>query len=230
MMLLTGARSTLAGVAAVMVVTVATFYNMVRSRGMLIGFLVAGAFIAVGTQFVLTSRFAKTDAIHRIFDARAREKSIGNRLGLMQRGLANIAKRPLLGTGYKSYTFATGEKHAIHNDVMLIAAELGLIAMGLYLFYYWKLIYGAMLTRSPAEKWLLRSFAVYFLVTGMAHPLFVTKSTWFFTILAAAIAYRSRQLADDNVQLQLASYSHQMMPEPMLNTWRNPHSSSPSYG
>ncbi len=226
MMILTGARSCLFGLAAALGVTALTAYQFLRSRGMMVGVVIAAILLVGGYQFVLRSQYAKSEAVQRIFDSKMRDKSLDYRIALMQRGIENIMSNPILGTGYKNYTIALREKHVIHNDIMLITAELGIFGVTLFLLFFGKLIYASARTRAPAEKWLLRSMTVFFLVTGLAHPIFTIKAMWFFTIFAAAAANRARQL-------EAAQDLGYIMPsdtvEPAPAGWMPARTAQPSY-
>lgn len=226
MMILTGARSCLVGLAAALAVTGLTAYQFLRSRGMMIGVVIAGILLIGGYQFVVRSQYAKTEAVQRIFDSKMRDKSLDYRFVLMQRGIENILSNPILGTGYKNYTIALRERHVIHNDIMLIGAELGVFGIFLFLYFYWRLMIMSIQTRAPAEKWLLRSMLVFFLITGLAHPVFTLKSFWFFAILAAAAAHRARQLEAAQA-LSFGTPTDANQAE--FSRWSPVHSAHPSY-
>ncbi|HWL95196.1 MAG TPA: O-antigen ligase family protein [Phycisphaerae bacterium] len=207
MILVTGARSCLAGLLAVVGMTAFTFHTMLRSRGTLIGAVVASLLLVGASYFVLNSRFAKSEGVMRIIDPKRRGRTTEGRLALIRVGLQNIIQNPLLGTGYKNYTIATRERLTIHNDVLLITAELGLFGTFLFSWFYWKLFAGSMAVQAPAEKWMVRAMAVFYLVTGLGFALFTIKGFWFFTLCGASIAHRARQVE------QSRDASHLFVPE-----------------
>lgn len=229
MILLTGARSCMVGLAAGMIATALMLHNLFKSRAMLIGLVIAVLFIGVGVRMVLQSQYGRTEAVNRVFDAEARGRSVGNRIALMQQGLRNILKRPILGTGYKNYTIASDSRVVIHNDMMLIAAELGIFGACLFAFFYWKLLVASVRTRMPPEKWLLRSVALFFLTTGLAHPVLSNKSTWFFCTLAAAVAFRAREL-ESAQQLDQYAQSLPVQFDPVTGRWGPAFGARQSFG
>lgn len=226
MMLMTGARSCLVGLGAALALTVFTLHTFLRSRGMIVGVAVSACLLLVAVNVVFNSRFAKTEAIQRLVDTRKRERSVGNRVMLMQHGIKNIIRHPVLGSGYKNYTIAYNEHWAIHNDLMLMTAEVGLLGGVLLLWWFGNGFFAAFKTRAPAEKWLVRSSFVFFVVTGLAHPCFANKAFWFFPIFSAAIAYRARLLEEEQDRIHLAPASYDAMPA----QWRPVYSHTPNYG
>ncbi|MBX3395804.1 MAG: O-antigen ligase family protein [Phycisphaerae bacterium] len=214
MIVLTGARSALAGLLCALLVTALTFHHFIRARGALIGIVIAGICMVGGIFYVLSSDLSRSDAVQRILDPRLRGKGMNNRLMLMERGLTHIFSRPLLGTGCHNYVLTYQEKWAIHNDPMLIAAELGIFGGFLYFWFFWKLGKTVFGTRAPPEKWFARSLVIFLFVTGLAHPIFAAKSFWFFSVCGAAVAFRARQ-SEENAAMDLA-YQYASMPPPDL--------------
>lgn len=123
--------------------------------------------------------------------------SMGRRYLLWENSAAIIAEKPLFGHGTGSfaeaYEHVVGNKtiisHNPHNEFLLIASQLGLIGLGVYLGFLHSQ-YRMARTLPGQEKWLAQGMLLTLVTTSLFNSPFLdhTEGHWFAVMIALCIS------------------------------------------
>ncbi|UCG17508.1 MAG: O-antigen ligase family protein [Phycisphaerales bacterium] len=192
-MIQTGSRGPLLALGAAIFISLFTAASGFRkSKAMLIGVAAMLVLAAGGAYWSMHGGFISEKSMERLTSSGEKERAASFRLYLAKTGVDHVLRNPL-GVGLGNYTLVGVETTVVHMEILFLGTELGIPAMVLYVWFFWKLGAGSLKTKSPAEKWFLQTMVVFLMAAACIHVIFFRKVFWFSTIAAAAIAYRSRQ-------------------------------------
>jgi hypothetical protein len=193
LMVQTGSRGPLLALGAAMAASVFSFSSFMKSKAMLIGTSLMVVLFAGGTCWSLRSGFVSETSVERLTSSHERGSAAAFRGYLAKTGVQRIMARPLTGTGLGNYLLVGFDRTTVHTEILFLGTELGIPAVLLYTWYVWKLTAAFLKTKSPPERWFLRTMLIFLVLEACVHVMFFKKIFWFFTIGAAAICYRARQ-------------------------------------
>jgi O-antigen ligase len=125
------------------------------------------------------------------------ESSMGQRYSFWDHSLKLIAEKPLFGYGTgsfsKEYQRIGADEHILtknpHNEFLMIAVQLGLLGLFVYLGFYLSQYHCAKLLPKP-DKWLAQGILVSLFITSMFNTPFLdhTEGHWFAIMIALCFA------------------------------------------
>jgi len=204
-MILSGSRGALLALGIAVGASALNVRSLRRSRAMLLGVPLAIAILVGGAMWSLRSGHLSKETMSRLTSSKKIGESYEDRVHLIKEGIATTMASPLLGTGLGNYMQVVSSARQVpHADLFNIAAELGVFAMLLYLWYVWKLAKAAFKTATVQEKWLVQTVLIFVVICGLKGAIYTSKFFWFFTIAIAAVSYQSQQAKQDGLQASTA--------------------------
>lgn len=140
-----------------------------------------------------------TDILPRAAKERFRDSrhNIGEsgRTYMWRAGIKYLKERPIHGWGWKNFHIRSGggKLAAAHNNLISLAAELGMLGTGICVAIYLLLVLGILRTSYVPLRWLGLAFIVSSLATGFTMTTYFQKHFWYAIGFAMVIATLERR-------------------------------------
>jgi O-antigen ligase len=140
---------------------------------LLYGFFQLLIFIAINLDTLPKDQRERIQQIENIITGKADKSDTSNRANLVELGLSKIGERPILGTGYLSFTYLldagsqTGDNVGVHNIFLRVWGEAGIIAFMLFIGFWFFVLWKSVQLNLIWQKILLLSLATTTIVYGL---------------------------------------------------------------